>query len=250
MGFSVRRVHVNCFLCEKVKNIKKSEYLSSKSEVFFCDKECKGQWQSENVKGKNHPLWRGGRSIKVACCVCGKSKMIFPSQKKAYKEHRCNECASEFYKDRYSGNKSPRWKGGEVAVKCAYCGKPKTVIAALRVKYNKHFCNSNCQGAWMSENRKGEKNSRWLGGTSFAPYGPEFNELLKNKIRERDGYKCCLCGGVDNVALSVHHIDYNKENNNGANLISLCVSCHSKTNVNREYWQACFTGVEEVAANG
>lgn len=34
----------------------------------------------------------------------------------------------------------------------------------------------------------------------------------------------------------VHHIDYNKLNCNPNNLITLCKSCHMKTNFNREYW--------------
>lgn len=34
----------------------------------------------------------------------------------------------------------------------------------------------------------------------------------------------------------IHHIDYNKMNSSIANLVSLCHSCHSKTNFNRERW--------------
>lgn len=34
----------------------------------------------------------------------------------------------------------------------------------------------------------------------------------------------------------VHHIDYNKFNCNPENLITLCKSCHVKTNHNRNYW--------------
>jgi len=32
-------------------------------------------------------------------------------------------------------------------------------------------------------------------------------------------------------------IDYNKENLEESNLISLCMPCHRKTNFNRDYWQ-------------
>ena len=41
--------------------------------------------------------------------------------------------------------------------------------------------------------------------------------------------------------LSIHHIDYNKENNEITNLTSLCNSCHSKTNHDRDYWFAYLT---------
>lgn len=40
----------------------------------------------------------------------------------------------------------------------------------------------------------GEGNPFWKGGTSFEPYSPEFNEELKERIRQRDGYICQLCG--------------------------------------------------------
>ena len=38
--------------------------------------------------------------------------------------------------------------------------------------------------------------------------------------------------------LDVHHIDYDKKNSNHDNLVSLCHSCHMKTNVEkkRNYW--------------
>lgn len=70
-------------------------------------------------------------------------------------------------------------------------------------------------------------------------YGPEFDSTLKERIRFRDKYKCqeCDCTQIENgKQLDVHHLDYNKRNNEEWNLISLCVSCHRKTNSNRKYW--------------
>jgi hypothetical protein len=42
--------------------------------------------------------------------------------------------------------------------------------------------------------------------------------------------------------LIVHHIDYNKKNNNPINLISLCLDCHMKTNFERLDWENYFAG--------
>lgn len=84
-----------------------------------------------------------------------------------------------------------------------------------------------------------EKHPSWLGGKSFEPYGVEFNNKLKEQIRKRDNYRCQECKYTQKTLgykLPVHHIDYNKENNNPENLISLCRSCHSKTNFKREEW--------------
>ena len=87
----------------------------------------------------------------------------------------------------------------------------------------------------------GENHPNWQGGLKDNPYGPEYNERLRRKIRERDGCTCQLCSGVDkDRALQVHHINYDKTDNQPQNLISLCLSCHVKTNYDREYWTVYF----------
>ena len=87
------------------------------------------------------------------------------------------------------------------------------------------------------DNFKGDKNPNWLGGISYGEYGEEFSDSLKTKIRQRDYFKCKICykKGYD-----VHHIDYIKTNNTEENLVTLCRSCHAKTNFNRERWIAFF----------
>lgn len=84
---------------------------------------------------------------------------------------------------------------------------------------------------------QGENNPMWRGGVSFEPYSPEFNERLKRKIRKRDGYICQRCGKTQeqeleelNKKLAVHHVDFDKENCDPSNLITLCASCNSKAN--------------------
>ena len=81
------------------------------------------------------------------------------------------------------------------------------------------------------------------GGTGVpyenAIYSEEFLKL-RTKIRKRDKFTCKICrkNGCD-----VHHIDYNKENNNESNLITLCRSCHMNTNTNRNNWINFFKGI-------
>lgn len=97
----------------------------------------------------------------------------------------------------------------------------------------------------ISEAKKGkkrldmvrEKHFNWNGGTSFIPYTTDWTKTLKISIRERDKYLCRVCGEKQgDIAHAVHHKDYNKENCNPNNLITLCRSCHGKTNAHREYW--------------
>ena len=88
----------------------------------------------------------------------------------------------------------------------------------------------------------GENHPNWQGGLKDNPYGIEFNERLRQQIRERDGLVCQICNGADEErALQVHHINYDKIDNRPVNLISLCLRCHVKTNFNRDAWIGFFT---------
>ena len=80
---------------------------------------------------------------------------------------------------------------------------------------------------------RGEKSHFWKGGKSFKLYGFEWTKLLKHSIRTRDCFVCQMCKKNGWI---VHHIDYNKKNCDPKNLITLCRSCHAKTNFNREHW--------------
>jgi len=82
--------------------------------------------------------------------------------------------------------------------------------------------------------QKNEKHWNWQGGKSFEPYSVDWTITLKRSIRERDKYICRLCG--EEPAIICHHIDYNKKNCNSDNLITLCETCHGKTQFNRNYW--------------
>jgi len=92
--------------------------------------------------------------------------------------------------------------------------------------------------------QSGPDSSAWKGGSSFAPYPIGWTNKFKELIRERDGYRCVECGkqqDEEGKSLSVHHIDYDKANLDPKNLITLCHSCHSKTNLHdREYWTQYF----------
>jgi len=109
--------------------------------------------------------------------------------------------------------------------------------------------------AWLGDKnpaygskQSGKKNHNWKGGKSFQPYDSAFNEQLKQLIRKRDGYECKLCGMTQeehittaNARLTIHHIDYDKQNSIPSNLICLCRDCNSRANSNRNYHKRLFT---------
>jgi len=165
---------------------------------------------SERI-GSKHPNWKGG----LPKCGCGKT---------IKRNNRSGLCQKCYYKI-FVGKKHPLWKERP---RCKFCGK--------RLAYRSSTYCIDC--AHLKENTP-----NWKGGISFEPYSPEFNNQLKEQIRSRDNFRCKECGYTEKQLehkLSIHHIDFNKQNNNPNNLISLCPSCHAQTNFNREEWTNYF----------
>ena len=65
-----------------------------------------------------------------------------------------------------------------------------------------------------SKRMSGKNNPSWLDGKSFEPYSAEFNGILKQQIRERDGFRCRQCFRHEEELgynLTMHHIDFDKK---------------------------------------
>lgn len=91
----------------------------------------------------------------------------------------------------------------------------------------------------LSISKIGKNNPAWCGGISKTqPYNIDWTQTLKRSVREIDRYTCRICGKQqENITFHIHHIDYDKENCNPNNLITLCPNCHSKTNNKRSFWK-------------
>ena len=95
----------------------------------------------------------------------------------------------------------------------------------------------------MRLTKLGKNNPNWIEDRSLFIYPDDWTDILRESIRQRDNYVCQECGTHQDELdkkLDVHHIDYDKDNCNPTNLITLCRKCHIKTNYNREYWQQYF----------
>ena len=207
--------------------------------------------------------WQGGPAEKVCQC-CGKSYKV--GKASADVSHYCSRACADA--SRPKGPDSHAWHGGKITLTCQYCHQP---FLALRAHINRaKFCSKQCHNEarmnrvtltcehcgkefierqsksdhkycsleCRNEHTTGSGSSNWLGGSSFAPYPPTFNNVFKRMIRQRDNHTCQICGKRGKV---VHHVDYIKSNTTPDNCITLCRSCHGKTNVNREYWQSYFS---------
>ena len=88
------------------------------------------------------------------------------------------------------------------------------------------------------------RNFRWSGemapnyqGGYRRPHKTNFAKEMIILIRERDKQSCMMCGKhSDSKKLPVHHINYDNHNHLFENMITLCYSCHCKTNYNRNQW--------------
>ena len=212
---------------------------------------------------KGHIPWNKKPDLFKECELCGKKFKIHYYRKNTarfcsmsckskwiFKNKNIREKFIEASKKR-TGNKNNKWKGGPIKVKCAWCDKELLRFPSRLKKFKYHFCEANgeCYAKWQIENRTGENSGGWQGGVSFEPYPPKFNKLLKRKIKERDNYKCQICGIPEEeciTGLLIHHIDFYKNNNIYNNLITLCRSCHGKMQRNRDYWKNYFQKTTEV----
>ncbi len=169
-------------------------------------------------------------------CRCDCNTIIYGNKKYVHNHHRigisrpCYEETKKKISNTLIGNIP--WNKGKIG-----CVSERGKENIRKANRNRSPPNKGVFGV-----KVGELASNWQGGISFEPYCKRFNKKLKEKIRERDNEICQNCGKtkIENKwKLSVHHIHYDKENCY-PNLISLCISCNSKVNFNRNYWEEHF----------
>lgn len=200
--------------------------------------ETKGK-MSESKKGGKNPNWKGGK-IKRICEICGKEFYVEPYRIKngggKFCSNKCKGQSAEFRRkvsEAQKGEKNHRY--GK-----ANSDEQKEIARLFMIEENKK--------RWSNpEYRKkvsGENSWGWRGGISKLPYGFDFTKELKQKIKERDNYECQNCGMTEEehiivlgYGLVIHHIDYDKKNNQEENHITLCSQCNSRANYRRRYWQ-------------
>lgn len=248
-----------CTYCGRPVWVKPSR---AHKERQFCSKECQRKWASENLIGPRSSNWQGGPEART-CKVCGKPFTVsrgeadrgggqYCSKECATKDgmngeiRSCAQCGHPFYvpkgmlatakycsrKCMYEAHKT------SVRVRCANCGKELEVWPSRLRNTTNFFCSKECFGQYM----QGANNPAYRGGKKPKGYPRGFNQVLKEYVRQRDGYRCQVCGVSEEEtgkALSTHHIDYDKKNCDPSNLIALCNPCHTKTNnKDRPYWQS------------
>lgn len=175
-------------------------------------------------EGKNNSNYKHGKClVEIYCLDCNKklSKNAFLLDYK-----RCQSCAAK-----------NNWK-------------TNPLYKIISGKYNRTSESKNKFRITVKINggRLGNKNPNWIDGRSLERYPSSFNKLLKEKIKKRDNNICknCSLSRLEHMLkykrdLTIHHIDYNKQNCKENNLITTCVKCNIQANSNRDYWFAFYT---------
>lgn len=174
---------------------------------------------------------RLGDGLKAKSCGCiiqsEEYKQKMSNIKKGHPvSEKTRQNISEKAKERYKNSENNPMFGKEVTeetkqkIREANIGHIVTEQTKQKIK----------EARKLQEMKSGDKHWNWQGGKSFEEYPKEFKKI-KSFILERDNYTCQNpeCGYLSE-GLDCHHIDYNKKNNNTKNLITLCDSCHTKTN--------------------
>lgn len=101
---------VECSWCGDEKTT--TNYRKRSREHHFCDHECKGQWQSENHRGRDHPRWSQADAV---CEWCG-DRYTVPQHRENLTRFCSKGCHIDALGEKLSKRTGPdhhSWRGGE-----------------------------------------------------------------------------------------------------------------------------------------
>jgi len=93
--------------------------------------------------------------------------------------------------------------------------------------------------------RCGPESHCWKGGKSFEPYCHIWiDKEYKQDLKDRDNNQCQNPDCWNNTKrLCLHHINYTKKDCHPKNLITICISCNTRANKNRNNWQDFYQNI-------
>jgi len=178
------------------------------------------------------------------CEVCG--EMIQPRTRDYPSTYALRKTCSGTCHRRYRWRSKDEWRASAVKA-CVICGcdfmphedEPRCSFV------RRLACGVQC-GRELAGYLRWQKNhpGETYSGRASA-YPREWSTDLRDRVIRRDRHKCQMCGAAENF--HIHHIDYDKQNCDLTNLITLCRKCHGRTSrANREVWTEICRGFLKV----
>lgn len=252
-GAIIQRRSIRCRDCANKQLEKpKNHCIDCGKEIIKKAKRCVECYRNNRALLRQHYCVDCGTKINRQSTRC--AQCAYKDYHKRTLENRivnkCVDCGMEIYKDstrcKECYNLQIRSKHLYIPNYCIDCGKeitrkskPKRCVQCAIIH----------NGKKSKETGKfnGKNNANWKGGLSFGKYCYKFNEHRKEIIRNEYNRKCVICGKTEKEngrKLSVHHVSYDKEmgcNGKQWRLVPLCITCHSATHHNRNYWEKRIT---------
>jgi len=212
-------------LCKecKINEVKKC-YRNNKLIYYKTCSICSGKKASKKLKGR---IFSDNHKNKISKALTGRKLSKEHIEKlKAHNKRKANNL-NIYNPFRYRNN----------------AGENNSMYGKKHTEETKKKISNSLKGKMAKE-----KHPMWRGGISKGEYTEKFKNENPVIIFKRDNFKCAVCGnyrGKNGCKRIVrHHIDYNKQNDDYKNLITLCNSCHAKTtNGDREYWKIKLTDI-------
>ncbi|MDO8663818.1 MAG: NUMOD3 domain-containing DNA-binding protein [Candidatus Wildermuthbacteria bacterium] len=239
-------VLLKCKICNKSFKVKPYKKESAK----YCSYKCRDIDFKDRFRGENNHFYGKKHSSETKTKLSKSHKGLLTGRKHPFWGKHHSEKTKKKISESVKMNPVKYWLGKKRSVsfrkKLSEIKKKnpsKYWMGKKRPTFSKEWLKKIAEAIKIRHGQKtfgflgGEKNISWNGGLSYKThnYGSGWTGYLKTRIKERDGDTCQLCGDYKNLA--VHHIDYNKQNCNKNNLITLCRSCNVKVNFDRKKWE-------------
>lgn len=192
-----------------------------KPQQIHCSRKCRGIFVRRESR------------TSVNCSYCQTAFEKFKT--KVNKSNYCSkECQREHYKNRFTGENNPNWKGLTSVIECSYCEKTfeYSDYKDVAVKY----CSQGCKAEHQRTTLLGSNNPNYK---RDKPDYVRFTERSytgykdwRMKVFRRDKFNCLKCGtnSTANNKLVAHHIlnhyshpELRISVSNGA---TFCSECH------------------------
>lgn len=185
---------------------------------------------------KGHEFWMGWNDFQqgIRCSSCAGLKKKTIEEIREFVKSQNYELLSE----KYMNNRT------KMEFRCPFGHEFEMTWSDFH-----HGCRcSTCKGINYSINMSGSNSPNWKGGIQYNPYCSNWadQDYKQSLIKDRDGNKCLnhdCWHTADHLPLELHHLNYNRQACNPWDLITVCRSCNSRANFEREWHQAWYQAI-------